>query len=127
MVVSVNKYVLWTGKICWVIHFHLYSPNIRLQKGKFSRQLFKKISRTLLALGIFDCIILRCLSSSHPYLSFSKLKITMPQVCRWSVVWTDSFIMVTFCSCANWNVLSNYMCGMWSLKKKSQVSSSLVC
>ena len=57
MVVSDNKFVLsclekyvvlWAGKICWAIDFHLYSPNISLQKDKFSQQHFKKISRTLI-------------------------------------------------------------------------------
>ena len=52
-VVSDNKFVfsncekyivLWAGKICWAIWFHLYSPNIRLEKDEFSRQHFKKIS-----------------------------------------------------------------------------------
>ena len=56
MVVADNKFVfscfekyfvLWVGKICWAIGFHLYSLNIRLQKDKFSRQHFKKISQTL--------------------------------------------------------------------------------
>ena len=43
-----EKYiVLWAGKICWVTCFHLYSPNIRLQKEKNSRQHFQKVSRTL--------------------------------------------------------------------------------
>ena len=51
-VVSDNKFVfsnsekyivLWAGGIC----FHLYSPNIRLQKNKFLWQHSKKISRTL--------------------------------------------------------------------------------
>ena len=57
IVVSDNKFffscfekyiVLWAGKICWATAFHLYSSNIRLQKDTFSRQDFKKISRTLL-------------------------------------------------------------------------------
>ena len=33
------------------VAFHLYSPNIRLQKDKFSRQHFKKTSRTLFKSG----------------------------------------------------------------------------
>ena len=50
MVVSDNKFVFscfekyilpWARKICWVIGFHLYSPNIRLTDDKFSRQHFK--------------------------------------------------------------------------------------
>ena len=66
MVVPDNKFVficfekyivLSAGKICWAIGFHLYSLNIRLQKDKFSRQHFKKISRTLL-------IIAFCLSNT---------------------------------------------------------------
>ena len=48
-----EKYiVLSVQKICWAIGFHLYSRNIRLRKNKFSRQYFKKISRTLLLLRI---------------------------------------------------------------------------
>ena len=35
-----EKYiVLQAGKICLVIFFHLYSPNIRLGKDRFSRQI----------------------------------------------------------------------------------------
>ena len=40
----------WPGKICWAICFHLYSPNIRFLKDKFSWQHSKKVSRTL----VFD-------------------------------------------------------------------------
>ena len=37
-----EKYiVLWARKVCWAICFHLYSPNISLQKDKFSQQHFK--------------------------------------------------------------------------------------
>ena len=35
------------GKICRATCFHLYSPNLRFQKDKFSQQCFKKISQTL--------------------------------------------------------------------------------
>ena len=43
-----EKYVaLWAGKVCWATHFHLYSPKTRLRKDDFSRQPFRKISRTL--------------------------------------------------------------------------------
>ena len=43
-----EKYiVLWVGKTCWAICFHIYSPNIRLQNEKFSGQCFKKISQAL--------------------------------------------------------------------------------
>ena len=43
-----QKYiVLWPGEIYWATSFHSYLPNIRLRKDKFSRQNFKKISRTL--------------------------------------------------------------------------------
>ena len=63
-----EKYiVLLAGKICWAIGFHLYSLNIRLQKDKFSRHHFKKISRTLLNIAL-------CLSNTlklvfHNFLS----------------------------------------------------------
>ena len=43
-----EKYiVLWAGKICWAIYFHLYSRNLSLRKDKFSKQHLKKISQTL--------------------------------------------------------------------------------
>ena len=42
-----GKYiVVWAGKICLVTYFHCYSPNIRLQKDKFSLWCFQKISQT---------------------------------------------------------------------------------
>ena len=48
-----ERYILpyglgWPGKICWVISFHLYSPNIRLWKDKFSWQHSKNLSQTLI-------------------------------------------------------------------------------
>ena len=40
-----KKYiVLRASKICWDTCFHLYSPNIKVLTGVFSRQHFKKIS-----------------------------------------------------------------------------------
>ena len=46
-VISNNKLVfivLWIGKICWAICFHLHSPNVRFQKDKCSLRHFKKIN-----------------------------------------------------------------------------------
>ena len=43
-----QKYiVLWTGKMFWAKWFYPYSPNISLQKNRFSQQHFQKISQTL--------------------------------------------------------------------------------
>ena len=47
-----EKYiVLWVGKICWATYVQNCSPKMRLRKDIFSRQGFKKISRTLVTVG----------------------------------------------------------------------------
>ena len=45
---NIEEYIVLSGgEICWAIYFHIYSPNLRLQKYKVSRQHFKNISQTL--------------------------------------------------------------------------------
>ena len=40
-------------EICWVTCFYLYSPNIRIQKDKFSQQCFQEICWTLVCVCIY--------------------------------------------------------------------------
>ena len=54
----------WAGTIYWAICFHLYSPNIRWRKYKFSRQHFKKMSWTMPPILWGPPIMLNPLSSN---------------------------------------------------------------
>ena len=56
LLLNSNKQMLYEPdgwEIFWVTCFYLYSPNIRIQKDKFSQQCFQEICQTLVCIYIY--------------------------------------------------------------------------
>ena len=66
-----EKYIVaWDEKICWATCFQFYSPNIRLQKGKFSRHrtLYTIVTHVYVTSHVYTIKV--CVKMIQPFFSF---------------------------------------------------------
>ena len=82
---------VWAWKICWATCFHIYSPDISLQKDKFSQNGFGKIIWTLSISWVMCQSSIRVVANMSEFKAINKFHLLNIWTYELFIHWTGRF------------------------------------